>query len=209
MRSLCSGVWGGSIPASAGEAAKGSRLPEVGWVHPRERGGSAAGRAPADCWPGPSPRARGKRGWRRTAGMAARSIPASAGEAAGRHWSSARRTVHPRERGGSGFLQVDEGLEEGPSPRARGKRCVMAFDLSNLRSIPASAGEACLCSVERRLPGVHPRERGGSTRALRQAMASSGPSPRARGKQQAVRLVDQFGRSIPASAGEARRKRPR
>ena len=74
------GVWGGSIPASAGETT--SRKPSAlgRRVHPRECGGNGNLVGRKEGIRGPSPRVRGKPRGRRALRLGLGSIPASAGE---------------------------------------------------------------------------------------------------------------------------------
>ena len=176
----------------------------LGWrVHPRERGGSMPIPEEGRSHPGPSPRARGKRGESYCLPRSSRSIPASAGEASSICSCAVGSGVHPRERGGSfaGFL--DGIFPLGPSPRARGKRPSHRKQKSSQGSIPASAGEAKVTLRLCHRCQVHPRERGGSPRTRQQPPPAGGPSPRARGKRGSHQGRQVRGGSIPASAGEA------
>ena len=193
----------GSIPASAGEAARAAGHPPRGRVHPRERGGSTLPLLAAASYSGPSPRARGKPIANSHAAKLPRSIPASAGEARPPGKGRRPRRVHPRERGGSAKVLASLGIVWGPSPRARGKPERRTSTQLPCRSIPASAGEARSGSTGSGRRRVHPRERGGSNDVPKYCLLAAGPSPRARGKLcQHGALVLQRG-SIPASAGEA------
>ena len=201
----------GSIPASAGEPRSCSGGKREPGVHPRERGGAEAVCSSMVRASGPSPRARGSpgRGGRRA--PVGGSIPASAGEPrTGLSLEEAQR-VHPRERGGAGRT-VGMSLDEmGPSPRARGSRCLSLARRTRPGSIPASAGEPWSPPGSASPSGVHPRERGGALGAGGARTGVQGPSPRARGSLRWHGRTRRGHGSIPASAGEpsSRRTAPR
>ena len=90
-----------SIPACAGEASRPTRRPRSRRVYPRVRGGSFCHAASASCWPGLSPRARGKPQGRNGIFLNRGSIPACAGEAKPCSLLPRLRRVYPRVRGGS------------------------------------------------------------------------------------------------------------
>ncbi len=216
----------GSIPASAGEPHQGEVYDGARGVHPRERGGAGScrwrrlgrrGSIPASAGEprragpirnqhvGPSPRARGSHWIPLEHGAHSGSIPASAGEPHRRRgWAPCRR-VHPRERGGAIYIAEYAGERAGPSPRARGSP-EHRLAAPRLRgSIPASAGEPRAGFMKPPWRGVHPRERGGASRARERVCLARGPSPRARGSPgDSLCHVAQHG-SIPASAGEPAR----
>ena len=85
----------------------------------------------------------------------------------------------------------------------RGKRWPASRRTSELRSIPACAGEARVRSPSPRPAGVHPRVCGGSRPPPSAQLSSSGPSPRVRGKLGLPARSEGGPRSIPACAGEA------
>ena len=95
-----------SIPACAGEApSPGTR----GWqegVYPRVCGGSWGRPLGRSCDGGLSPRVRGKRHQRHTAGDKHRSIPACAGEADRQCGRGRHEKVYPRVCGGSPFWVI-------------------------------------------------------------------------------------------------------
>ena len=192
-----------SIPASAGEAQRGAHADAGDRVDPRERGGSTARAAPPFQPAGRSPRARGKLAGAPLVAPRWRSIPASAGEANRRPLLKNASQVDPRERGGSALLTFAAIGVEGRSPRARGKQDQSRNGRSLTRSIPASAGEACLRRLRTRRRKVDPRERGGSSSGCYGRRCEPGRSPRARGKRGHPHAGCVPDRSIPASAGEA------
>ena len=87
--------------------------------------------------------------------------------------------VYPRPRGGTGFPALFPVPALGLSPPTRGNRTYQSYQHPITRSIPAHAGEPCLCALTFAIRAVYPRPRGGTERAQG--------------------LV---GRSIPAHAGE-------
>ena len=107
--------------------------------------------------------------------------------------------------GGSTTSRPDGCTVTGASPRVRGKRGVSDCSNTLIRCIPACAGEAPSKNSCRRSSAVHPRVCGGSLRLYRILRAIRGASPRVRGKQQVDRRDAEFGRCIPACAGEAGR----
>ena len=152
----------GYIPACAGEAAQDHRRREANRVHPRVCGGSARfdpSRAPGL---GTSPRVRGKLIRETEDSIGRRYIPACAGEAWRMTNDRRARRVHPRVCGGSKGLGGRESVEEGTSPRVRGKRRDHEGPRGDNRYIPACAGEAVSTWDSGMLRRVHPRVCGGS-----------------------------------------------
>ena len=76
------------------------------------------------------------------------------------------------------------------------------------RSIPAHAGEPITRIPKSETPGVYPRPRGGTARARENDCKPRGLSPPTRGNR-ALAFARFFSRrSIPAHAGEPRKKKP-
>ena len=75
------------------------------------------------------------------------------------------------------------------------------------RSIPACAGETFESWPEARPTPVYPRVCGGNLRRCRCRRWPAGLSPRVRGKPVDLAVAPARGRSIPACAGETRRRR--
>ena len=130
-----------SIPAPAGE----TRSEGPGWrgkrVHPRACGGNCFLSLQESCNKGPSPRLRGKRDRPNETVNVLRSIPAPAGETAITLTASSTVMVHPRACGGNEYKLYRVELEEGPSPRLRGKHLPGLAAVDTHGSIPAPAGE--------------------------------------------------------------------
>ena len=130
-----------SIPAWAGETLRGDLEAHVDTVYPRVGGGNLAAPRVLARYIGLSPRGRGKHGEPEFPALAARSIPAWAGETYLEKLGIDLAAVYPRVGGGNlirrGFLVTTYGL----SPRGRGKRLCSRCKPSGDRSIPAWAGE--------------------------------------------------------------------
>ena len=174
-------------------------------VYPRERGGDGLLRAEPCRHEGLSPRTRGRRPHERGQEHDRGSIPANAGETAGRRRCGRARRVYPRERGGDAHLPPDAAATEGLSPRTRGRPGRWRRSGRLPGSIPANAGETSAPHRSGRRHGVYPRERGGDSVVLLKPAQVGGLSPRTRGRPvRGVALVVRDG-SIPANAGETNR----
>ncbi len=130
------------IPACAGNASPASVVTGFAAVHPRvcgERGCSGCSGC-SDC--GSSPRVRGTPCWRSLMRCISRFIPACAGNATALRALAMRLAVHPRV---CGEREIFAGLNcrfDGSSPRVRGTRRSPSRSSSNIRFIPACAGNA-------------------------------------------------------------------
>ena len=141
------------------EKAKPSR------VDPRVRGGDPAPRG-RGFWPaGRSPRARGRPRIAIENPVCVRSIPACAGETITAYAYNAALQVDPRVRGGDSSSHISKILEQGRSPRARGRHTRGRYELARLGSIPACAGETRSNARALRMMEVDPRVRGGDPRS--------------------------------------------
>ena len=206
--SVVAAAYGGSIPACAGKTRFSWGVVMVSPVHPRVCGGNIPSSVYSANLEGPSPRVRGKP----MAGIGRRmvrgSIPACAGETANHHDDARQLPVHPRVCGGNRTRRKEYKRRYGPSPRVRGKPPYERLPESNMRSIPACAGETHSQISMRVSIWVHPRVCGGNACSCRLVFRYTGPSPRVRGKR--VRTpADRLPRwSIPACAGETRSSPP-
>ena len=172
-----------------------------GTVHPRERGEQPPFNR--DKFPGfgSSPRARGTGRGSVWGNARRRFIPASAGNSPAARPDKGMGAVHPRERGEQ-FRTVPLVYQvHGSSPRARGTVVVHHDCLGECRFIPASAGNSVLQKIFKRVPPVHPRERGEQWLWLRRLDYQTGSSPRARGTAEPQAPRHSRSRFIPASAG--------
>ena len=102
-------------------------------------------------------------------------------------------------------ILAPEGL--GLSPRGRGNLFPFPYPLLAGRSIPAWAGEPLFPSSGNGNPTVYPRVGGGTGEVLGYDPRFVGLSPRGRGNLRSPERLSQVLRSIPAWAGEPRRRR--
>ena len=155
---------------------------------------------------GLSPRVRGNRERRQGDTSELGSIPASAGEPSGRSWCEETSRVYPRECGGTPERLHPPLLARGLSPRVRGNPWPGVDEPMMLRSIPASAGEPDGSAAGRCSGRVYPRECGGTSMTRACSTSGGGLSPRVRGNPLRPWAQDAAVGSIPASAGEPRRR---
>ena len=95
----------------------------------------------------------------------------------------------------------------GLSPRARGNPSHRVSDAGFNGSIPAGAGEPISHKWTASHQGVYPRGRGGTVMLSAAVRSTKGLSPRARGNLPGRRVPPPHRGSIPAGAGEPRRRR--
>ena len=135
-----------------------------------------------------------------------RSIPAYAGDPAVCDAGVKPAAVYPRLRGGSDTFSCRRAAVSGLSPPTRGIRARRTRRRLLTRSIPAYAGDPATNSLIAGLESVYPRLRGGSLRGNGGEPHANGLSPPTRGiplvRAQPVRAA----RSIPAYAGDPRRR---
>ena len=155
-------------------------------VHPRACGGNMNMSLIGMSMNGASPRLRGKR-TRPTPERAAQGcIPAPAGETAAGPPDPRREGVHPRACGGNRPSTPLAGLDDGASPRLRGKPGRSSEDRQDHRCIPAPAGETRRALERGRVGRVHPRACGGNATGSSASGCGVGASPRLRGKRPRV-----------------------
>ena len=94
---------------------------------------------------------------------------------------------------------------QGLSPRVRGNRNSRMGCYRSERSIPACAGEPAIESPFVNKAEVYPRVCGGTGTPERWTLGTSGLSPRVRGNPSRIGEGEEYGRSIPACAGEPSR----
>ena len=152
---------------------------------------------------GSSPRVRGTLIGHADFQLLGRFIPASAGNASVRSAPNGARSVHPRECGERGVVQILAAHEHGSSPRVRGTPQRQRADVSGHRFIPASAGNATAPGRSVTGAPVHPRECGERTDSLKSISQPAGSSPRVRGTRKPRSPPPASCRFIPASAGNA------
>ena len=155
---------------------------------------------------GLSPRGRGKHSPPRNRCMAQGSIPAWAGETLPQTATGASSRVYPRVGGGNRTRLPSSDARQGLSPRGRGKPDHICGCIRSTRSIPAWAGETICVSVAGSCYKVYPRVGGGNYRMYDRRASLAGLSPRGRGKRREYRKWRRNAGSIPAWAGETRRR---
>ena len=212
------------IPACAGNSYGNRTASQRNTVHPRVCGELPSATARPRSVSGSSPRVRGTRGDAGQAELAARFIPACAGNSSTTRTARRPTTVHPRVCGEllrlAASLAISCGSSprvrgtrpqrrpvrpplHGSSPRVRGTRGAPSDQPPPRRFIPACAGN----SVGRRGKGgthaVHPRVCGELCTVPITAPPSAGSSPRVRGTRRTGSRPPAGGRFIPACAGNS------
>ncbi len=130
------------------------------------------------------------------------SIPACAGEPGLYVHPRLALRVYPRVCGGTPVVIAVELVAEGLSPRVRGNPPSTDRRISDVRSIPACAGEPVATWVRITICQVYPRVCGGTPWVNHITVKLPGLSPRVRGNHRPrLRYRHAFG-SIPACAGE-------
>ena len=151
---------------------------------------------------GLSPRVRGSRHARPSAGIRAGSIPACAGEPAMPSALEGDRWVYPRVCGGAPSGTTHPANRDGLSPRVRGSPVQEQQAVRQWRSIPACAGEPGWLHAAAGYTRVYPRVCGGAETQDSACFTTSGLSPRVRGSHTVETMIVTKARSIPACAGE-------
>ena len=220
------GISSGSIPARAGEprvarqpwrsyrvyprACGGtSDVPRVSsWkgVYPRACGGTQRTVRVLSPQRGLSPRVRGNLAEHPKSLRAVGSIPARAGEPLRTCWHRRPARVYPRACGGTRVLDPAPTAVEGLSPRVRGNHVADGQRHDPAGSIPARAGEPLLLARPTAKRRVYPRACGGTASSPNRRTASAGLSPRVRGNPAPAVAVLLGNGSIPARAGEPRKR---
>ena len=154
------------------------------------------------AWGGSSPRVRGKRILvarnTRHAGL----IPACAGKTAPKSWTFALSTAHPRVCGENPRTTSARKMEQGSSPRVRGKLILTSSRAAGVGLIPACAGKTDTRSCIASAAPAHPRVCGENDGAIPPGTITMGSSPRVRGKLIPFRKRWKTGGLIPACAGK-------
>ena len=173
----------GSIPACAGEPPSHPSTDLRIKVYPRVCGGTklSAGKLNADA--GLSPRVRGNRAPRGSAGFARGSIPACAGEPICDISTHGPSKVYPRVCGGTISTSSGAHTTTGLSPRVRGNLGNPLLAGRHSGSIPACAGEPTDKGDLDKGYRVYPRVCGGTGCVDRCTCDAWGLSPRVRGNR--------------------------
>ena len=155
---------------------------------------------------GLSPRVRGNPGHGALGDQSVGSIPACAGEPPRHRRRDSSNRVYPRVCGGTAAASVSRPSRAGLSPRVRGNHPAAPAAPDRGGSIPACAGEPA--GAPRRRPGarVYPRVCGGTLCHAACILPVGGLSPRVRGNHRPLGAPALAGGSIPACAGEPRRR---
>ena len=175
-------IWGGSIPAPAGEPLCAAVERDRSSVYPRACGGTKLRYALFISSRGLSPRLRGNLCY---PGHPARPLP-----------------VYPRACGGT--MRRPLGLEvasPGLSPRLRGNQQPAGIGLEPTRSIPAPAGEPSPSKWRGPVGQVYPRACGGTAASAWGTRMTEGLSPRLRGNHPDITPALGHMGSIPAACG--------
>ena len=110
--------------------------------------------------------------------------------------------VYPRVGGGNLLPELNANINQGLSPRGRGKPICEVWIIEQKRSIPAWAGETQSGQSPRGAGRVYPRVGGGNMKTTTTRHKHEGLSPRGRGKPRFLVVGIVLARSIPAWAGE-------
>ena len=189
------------IPALAGNTTLQRARTWTPGDHPRSRGEYGVAALPvARSW-GSSPLSRGIPDACVYPPLAARIIPALAGNTSATMPVPRSRTDHPRSRGEYTRSEETIMMQPGSSPLSRG---ILGFDPAGPRRrgiIPALAGNTATGATAVMLGGDHPRSRGEYFIARSMTDSLRGSSPLSRGIRTAGAAVVAAGRIIPALAG--------
>ncbi len=156
---------------------------------------------------GSSPRVRGTPRFLLQSEVAARFIPACAGNTLRPPELSGPTAVHPRVCGEHHHQIGDTTCLHGSSPRVRGTRCPPRTATTTFRFIPACAGNTPARSHCCGNRPVHPRVCGEHPTSTGWANVMSGSSPRVRGTHRSTGQCRRRGRFIPACAGNTPSRR--
>ena len=173
--------------------------------HPRACGANMASKGKIDFQTGSSPRMRGKLGADAGSTELDRIIPAHAGQTCSRGAKARPTPDHPRACGANTGGTMEETGSVGSSPRMRGKLFRYRVPRSNLRIIPAHAGQTRPWSGSQCWKTDHPRACGANMLEGDKLLRPDGSSPRMRGKPENRRVGQRTGRIIPAHAGQTAR----
>ncbi len=150
---------------------------------------------------GASPRVRGRQGREVRVGRRERSIPARAGPTLLRGGRGREYGEHPRACGADVPAHAVVGVEEGASPRVRGRLWWRHHDDDDDGSIPARAGPTGGAAGHQAGDREHPRACGADEEYAAIHGGQCGASPRVRGRRSWARRWCARRRSIPARAG--------
>ena len=170
------------IPAHAGQTALTDMIDYSHSDHPRACGANCHVCYCLSLGTGSSPRMRGKLNGVNQAANYQRIIPAHAGQTCSVLACIAVFADHPRACGANVDCAALAVSAAGSSPRMRGKRPLTEFNNSQIRIIPAHAGQTGGRANPHRFSTDHPRACGANYRHHFATGVQPGSSPRMRGK---------------------------
>ncbi len=169
--------------------------------HPRLRGENPSARPSAGPAAGPPPPARGERSWCGVLPEDRRTTPACAGRTRAKQAARAERKDHPRLRGENNGVFIEDYINDGPPPPARGEQRALRPRVVHERTTPACAGRTGICLLLHGAVSDHPRLRGENGRNSSSPPRTHGPPPPARGEPRGGTGAGAGGRTTPACAG--------
>ena len=193
---------GGSIPACAGQPSGRPDQAKTWWVYPRVCGATDS---TTHVWPLPrglSPRVRGNPSPVLLPPLAARSIPACAGQPRHVRQPSCHHSVYPRVCGATSVVWALLSPVSGLSPRVRGNLVLFPSLAGGEQSIPACAGQPRSRAFGGFFRWVYPRVCGATCRLPQDILMVMGLSPRVRGNPPTNSEASTRPGSIPACAGQ-------
>ncbi len=191
-----------AIPAWAGKTPLRKSCFRRGAGHPRVGGENHVTHSPSSLSSGPSPRGRGKPPRQAPHAPRCRAIPAWAGKTNQHRKRRNPPPGHPRVGGENFDLCAGGHVDDGPSPRGRGKPQPPQGREPHHRAIPAWAGKTKPIHPAASRRAGHPRVGGENTGHIPSPPPSVGPSPRGRGKPELHPIASPALRAIPAWAGK-------
>jgi len=192
---------GGSSPRERGTLRRGDFERSYFRFIPARAGNTASSGRRGGLSCGSSPRERGTPRLLHPSARQRRFIPARAGNTPSRQRPARRVTVHPRASGEHVKLGANRITLDGSSPRERGTLAMFSVATSNMRFIPARAGNTATPSSCPWSSTVHPRASGEHHGARPIGRRENGSSPRERGTRFTKGHALGGMRFIPARAG--------
>ena len=175
--------YAGLIPAHAGKTPSPYPRWSTRRAHPRACGENTTRTNARGQGKGSSPRMRGKREHFDHDAARRGLIPAHAGKTVTKVRAVVVVGAHPRACGENALPVSHRRDGDGSSPRMRGKLSIRPGENSSARLIPAHAGKTDTRAAAGSSTGAHPRACGENAENRDPASASSGSSPRMRGKR--------------------------
>ena len=192
----------GLIPACAGKTTATTGGKEELTAHPRVCGENLPGDQPPRPALGSSPRVRGKRNPRLRPERITGLIPACAGKTVGGGMGPVCGAAHPRVCGENAAYVGGVSVDEGSSPRVRGKPRRDDEQGVRVGLIPACAGKTAFMNSVTTGSRAHPRVCGENRVPVGVIAGHPGSSPRVRGKLMTSTAAEASLRLIPACAGK-------